>query len=59
MDAPIVDLDLVKNESNSNNSSSSKRRSPVYRYFTFKPPKWHCNYCITRRRISELVKNDM
>src|SRR5581483_5726137 len=45
MDAPIVDLDLAENESNSNNSSSSKRRSLVYEYFTFKTPKWHCNYC--------------
>ncbi|RIA79466.1 hypothetical protein C1645_840593 [Glomus cerebriforme] len=36
MDAPIVDLDPTKNESNSNNSSLSKRKSPNYEYFTSK-----------------------
>ncbi|RIA92278.1 hypothetical protein C1645_820876 [Glomus cerebriforme] len=49
MDVLIVDLDPAKNESNSNNSSLSKRRSPVYEYFTFKTPK--CIHLLTTSTV--------
>jgi L-lactate utilization protein LutB len=38
--SPAIEVD-----ENENSSLSSNKRSEVYQYFTFKSPRWYCNYC--------------
>jgi len=36
--SPIIEIEA-------DDSSSSKRRSIVYQYFTYKSSRWYCNHC--------------
>ena len=38
--SPAIEID-----ENDSSSLSSNKRSEVYQYFTFKSPRWYCNYC--------------
>src|SRR5271168_2108927 len=45
-DSSIIELDfspIIKDEDTS--SSSTKKRSAVYQYYTYKSPRYFCNHC--------------
>jgi transposase-like protein len=41
---PVIELEVEETVEDTS-SSSSKKRSQVYQYFTYKLSRWSCNHC--------------